>query len=189
MTKNKEIKLTAMPTPIPNTIKFLVDKTFFERGSIDFPDYERAKKSPLPEAIFKVSGIDGVMIGTNFISITKEDSAGWDTVLEPSSEIIKDMVNAESKLFDEDLIQKSIETNEDESESIKKIKQILDNEIRPAIGMDGGDCEFVGYESGILTLRLQGACSNCPSSIMTLKMGIESRLREEVPDLKEVIQL
>ena len=74
-------------------------------------------------------------------------------------------------------------------ESVKKIKEVLDNEIRPAIGMDGGDCEFVAYEGGILTLKLQGACSNCPSSIMTLKMGIESRLREEVPDLKEVIQI
>tara|TARA_A100001015_G_scaffold208620_1_gene233432 strand:+ start:187 stop:750 length:564 start_codon:yes stop_codon:yes gene_type:complete len=186
---SKEIKLTAMPTPNPNTIKFLVDKVFFEKGSIDFPDSDKAKSSPLPKAIFKVSGIDGVMIGTNFISITKEDAAGWDTVLEPSSEIIKDMISSDNKLFDDDLVKASNESSEDDNESITKIKQILDNEIRPAIGMDGGDCEFVGYEDGILTLKLQGACSNCPSSVMTLKMGIESRLREEVPDLKEVIQL
>lgn len=79
--------------------------------------------------------------------------------------------------------------SKDESEAVKKIKEILNNEIRPAIGMDGGDCEFISYESGILTLKLQGACSNCPSSIMTLKMGIESRLREEVSDLKEVVQI
>ena len=186
---SKEVKLTAMPTPNPNTIKFLVDKVFFEKGSIDFPDSERAKTSPLPDAIFKVDGIDGVMIGTNFISITKDDAAGWDTVLEPSSEIIKEMIGSDNTLFDESLIKASKESSENESESITKIKQILDNEIRPAIGMDGGDCEFIAYEDGILTLQLQGACSNCPSSIMTLKMGIESRLREEVPDLKEVIQL
>ena len=71
----------------------------------------------------------------------------------------------------------------------QKIKEILDNEIRPAIAMDGGDCEFAGFEDGILTLRLQGACSTCPSSVMTLKMGIENRLREDVPELKEVIQV
>ncbi|RAP26185.1 NifU family protein, partial [Candidatus Marinamargulisbacteria bacterium SCGC AG-333-B06] len=78
---------------------------------------------------------------------------------------------------------------ENDSESVQKIKTILDNEIRPAIAMDGGDCEFHSYEDGILTLRMQGACSNCPSSVMTLKMGIENRLREDVPDLKEVIQV
>ena len=110
-------------------------------------------------------------------------------MLEPASDLIKEMIGSEKELYDADLLQQAQESNENESESVQKIKEILDNEIRPAIGMDGGDCEFIGYESGILTLKLQGACSNCPSSVMTLKMGIESRLREEVPDLKEVIQI
>ena len=186
---SKEVKLTAMPTPNPNTIKFLVEKTFFEKGSIDYPNAEKAESSALPNALFNISGIEGVMIGTNFISITKEDEAGWDVVLEPASDLIKEMIGSEKELYDADLLQQAQESNENESESVQKIKEILDNEIRPAIGMDGGDCEFIGYESGILTLKLQGACSNCPSSVMTLKMGIESRLREEVPDLKEVIQI
>ena len=99
------------------------------------------------------------------------------------------MISSGDTLYDEALLVKSLADNGDDSDAVKAIKTILDNEIRPAIGMDGGDCEFVAYEDGILTLRLQGACSNCPSSVMTLKMGIEGRLREEVPGLKEVVQI
>ena len=86
-------------------------------------------------------------------------------------------------------IKKAVESAADESETVKKIKAILDSEIRPAIAMDGGDCEFVEYTDGVLTLRMQGACSNCPSSVMTLKMGIENRLKEEIPDLQDVVQV
>ncbi len=184
-----EIKLTAMPTPNPNSIKFLVDKQFLEKGSINFITKEEAKNSVLPEALMELEGIEGVMIGTNFISITKNDNAGWQHVLEPASDIIKSKLMGEDPLFDASLIKEAETVAENDDETVTKIKTILDNEIRPAIAMDGGDCEFIGYEDGILSLRMQGACSNCPSSVMTLKMGIENRLKEEIPDLKEVIQL
>ena len=185
----EEIKLTAMPTPNPNTIKFLVEEVFFEKGTIDFPEREKAQGSPLPKQLFEIKGITGVMIGTNFISITKESEAGWETVLEPSSDLIKKMVGNKESLFDQELLKQAEQDSANDSESVKKIKEILDSEIRPAIGMDGGDCEFVSFEDGILTLRLQGACSDCPSSVMTLKMGIENRLREDIPELKDVIQV
>ena len=185
----KEIKLTAMPTPNPNTIKFLIDVTFFERGSIDFNTKEKAKGSVLPEKLFEIDGITGVMIGTNFVSITKKDNAGWESVLEPTSEVLKDICSQEIEFFDKSHLEKLDAISEENSETIKKINEILDNEIRPAIAMDGGDCELVAFEDGILTLRMQGACSNCPSSVMTLKMGIENRLREDIPELKEVVQV
>ena len=185
----EEIKLTAMPTPNPNTIKFLLEKTFLERGSIDFDTKEKSADSLLPKTLFEINGICGVMIGTNFVSITKHDENGWEEVLEKASNIVKELCSQDKDLFDKSLIEQASESAENDSESVQKIKTILDNEIRPAIAMDGGDCEFHSYEDGILTLRMQGACSNCPSSVMTLKMGIENRLREEVPDLKEVIQV
>ncbi len=183
------LKITAMPTPNPNTIKFLLDIRFLEKGSIDFNIEEKAKGSALPEALFNVDGIEGVMIGINFVSITKADSAGWEKVLEPASDIIKDLCSSDKELFDPALKEKAETTSSEDNDVIRKIKDVLDNEIRPAIAMDGGDCEFISYEDAILTLRMQGACSNCPSSVMTLKMGIENRLREEVPDLKEVVQV
>ena len=184
-----EIKLTAMPTPNPNTIKFLLEKIFFERGSIDFNSKEQAKGSLLPETLFEINGISGVMIGINFVSITKYDENGWEDVLEAASNVIKDLCSKDQTLFDEALLEKVNKVAENDSASVKKIKDILDSEIRPAIAMDGGDCEFHSYEDGVLTLKMQGACSNCPSSVMTLKMGIENRLREDIPDLKEVIQV
>lgn len=184
-----EIKLTAMPTPNPNTIKFLIDITFFEKGSIDFNTKEKAKGSILPEKLFDIKGITGVMIGTNFVSITKEDNAGWESVLEPTSDVIKETCIQDIEFFDKSHLEKLETVTSENSETVQKINEILDNEIRPAIAMDGGDCELVSFEDGILTLKMQGACSNCPSSVMTLKMGIENRLREDIPELKEVVQV
>ena len=186
---SKEIKLTAMPTPNPNSVKFLLEKTFLETGSINFTSVDMAESSLLPKELFSIEGIEGVMIGTNFISITKADDAGWEHVLEPASDMIKTLCSTDKQLFDIELTKKAAESAADDSEAVKKIKEILDNEIRPAIAMDGGDCEFVEYTDGVLTLRMQGACSNCPSSVMTLKMGIENRLKEEIPDLQDVVQV
>ena len=186
---SNEMKLTAMPTPNPNTVKFLVEKEFLEIGSINFTTAALAETSPLPKALFEINGIAGVMIGTNFISITKTDENGWEDVLEPASNLIKEYCSSDQQIFDTKLIEKANNQNQNDTESIKKIKEILDKEIRPAIAMDGGDCEFHSFEDGILTLKMQGACSNCPSSVMTLKMGIENRLREDIPELKEVIQV
>lgn len=186
---SKEITLTAMPTPNPNTVKFLVNKTFLEVGSIDFSTTEKAEKSLLPKTLLDIDGISGVLIGTNFVSISKQDEAGWETVLEPASNVIKDLCGQDIELFDTALIDDITMSSAEDSDVVKKIKAILDSEIRPAIAMDGGDCEFYGYEDGILTIKMQGACSNCPSSVMTLKMGIENRLREDIPELKEVVQV
>lgn len=188
MTK-KNIELTAMPTPNPNSIKFLINAHLLESGSIDFSSKEKAKGSPLIETLFSISGICGVMIGTNFISISKESQAGWETVLEDATNTIKTMLKNEDLLIKKELIEALKEKNEEDSDTVKKIKEILDNEIRPAIAMDGGDCQFIGFEDGIVRLELQGACSSCPSAVMTLKMGIENRLKEDIPEVEEVIQV
>ena len=177
-----------MPTPNPNTIKFLLNVTFLESGSIDFQDAGKAELSPLPKALFEIDGVSGVMIGTNFVSITKTSEAGWETVLEASSDLIKDMAE-EKDLLEPALVEKAQDKGEEDNEIVAKIKHILDTEIRPAIAMDGGDCSFEEYDDGIVTLSLQGACSSCPSATLTLKMGIEGRLKEEIPEVKEVVQL
>ena len=186
----EEIELMAMPTPNPNTIKFVVNKVFFESGSLDFPTKEKASGSRLPEKLFDIDGLSGVFLGTNFISISKTDDAGWEDVLEPSTALIKTLLAEEGDIVDPALLETLVaDDSHEDDESVLKIKKILDEEIRPAIAMDGGDCQFHSFKDGVLTLMLQGACSTCPASTMTLKMGIESRLKEEVPSLKEVIQL
>jgi Fe-S cluster biogenesis protein NfuA len=182
------IDLQAMPTPNPNTIKFLLNVEFLESGSIDFQDAAKAELSPLPKALFEIDGIQGVMVGTNFVSITKSSEAGWETVLEASSDLIKELAEQDN-LLEPALVEKAQEKGEEDNEIVAKIKHILDTEIRPAIAMDGGDCSFEGFEDGVVTLALQGACSSCPSATLTLKMGIEGRLKEEIPEVTEVVQV
>jgi Fe-S cluster biogenesis protein NfuA len=184
----KDLNLTAMPTPNPNTIKFLMDFQFLPVGSLDFTDSKKAKNSPLPSKLLTIKGIEGVLIGTNFVSISKHSDAGWDTILETATDIIKTTVGVEDPLIESALIEKIEESMGDDNEIVKRIKEILDHEIRPAIAMDGGDCQFVSFEEGVVTLQLQGACSSCPSATMTLKMGIENRLKEEIPEVTEVVQ-
>lgn len=186
---SKQVELTAMPTPNPNSIKFMVDRTFLESGSINFSKPEDAKTSVLPNALFGIDGIEGVMVGTNFVSITKTTDAGWENILEESTDLIKKYASADEPILDESLIAEAEEKGGEENEIVQKIKSILDAEIRPAIAMDGGDCQFISFEDGVVQLQLQGACSSCPSATLTLKMGIESRLKEDIPEVKEVVQV
>ena len=185
----KEIELTAMPTPNPNSIKFILEVSFLESGSLNFNSPKEAETSVLPKALFEIDGVEGVMIGTNFVSITKTSEAGWETILEEATNLFKEKIGSGDQILDPSLIEKAQEEGQEDNKIIQKIKSILDNEIRPAIAMDGGDCQFVSFEEGVVQLQLQGACSTCPSATMTLKMGIESRLKEDIPEVKEVVQV
>eukprot|EP01047_Picozoa_sp_COSAG01_P014966 COSAG01_NODE_740_length_13891_cov_35.573013_3_plen_190_part_00 len=189
MSEKKELDISAMPTPNPNAIKFLINLSLLEKGSITFNHESDLSTSPLAKQLLAIKGLDQVMVGSNFISINKEENTGWETVLESASNTIRQVLESEENAIDPASIQKAHEQTTDDRQEVQVIKQILDDEIRPAIAQDGGDCQFHSYEDGILTLQLQGACSTCPSSVMTLKMGIESRLKEAVPDLQEVVQL
>ena len=185
----QDLNITAMPTPNPNTIKFLLDYTFFEKGSIEFNSEEEAQDSPLAEGLLEIDGLSSVFIGTNFVSISKTSEAGWETIIEPATNTLKAILSVEKEPIDASKIEAMQSSVPDDNDVIKKIKQILDDEIRPAIAMDGGDCQFHSMEDGVVTLQLQGACSSCPSATLTLKMGIENRLKEEIPEVEEVKQL
>ncbi len=184
------MQLSASPTPNPNAVKFLPNMHFFESGTVEFQKgSEHIKESPLAEKLIAIDGIDIVMIGFNFISVTKSQEAEWETLLEQIRDCIVSHLENDELVINLDYIEEVRQKkNESSSEIEIKIKQILDDEIRPAIAMDGGDVELKGYENGIVTLHLQGACSTCPSSTMTLKMGIENRLKSEIPEIVEVVQ-
>ena len=186
MTK-PELKITANVTPNPETLKFLLDQQVIESGIYNFTNAQDAKGSYMPEKLFEIEGVEGVMIGTNFVSVTKSNAVDWTTLVEPVIDTIKLAYQSDENLIDEAYATQHGKS--DDTEDIQKIKHILDTEIRPAVAMDGGDITFHSYEEGILTLQLQGACSGCPSSTMTLKMGIENRLKEEIPTLIEVVQV
>ena len=172
-------------TPNPATLKFIPGSEVMRQGTADFPDREAANSSPLARRLFQIDGVEAVFFGADFVTVTKSDQQEWFT-LKPSilAGIMEHyasglpVVEAESQSSDND--------DEDDDDIVKQIKHLLDTRVRPAVAMDGGDIVFHDFDDGIVTLSMQGACSGCPSSTATLKMGIENMLRHYIPEVKEV---
>ena len=183
------IQLSAEMTPNPNTIKFITNQAFLASGSFDFPTVEKAKDSALAQKLFEIETVKGVLIGTNFITVTKSPHADWQEVAPYVSESIQQFFASGEEPIAKELLAQTPQTESGNSEIEQRIRQILDEEIRPAVARDGGDIIFYSFKEGVVTLHLQGSCSSCPSSIMTLKMGVEHRLRQAIPEVKEVVQV
>ena len=179
-------------TPNPNTLKYSVNRELLERGAANFTKKEDADaRSPLAAKLFAIPGIAGVMIGKNFVTVTKTDEGDWDVVHKTcSSALEQHLAKGEQILSEAAVAGASTDAHKGGTTEIEnKIRQILDNEIRPAVAMDGGDITFDKFENGTVYLYLQGSCAGCPSSTMTLKMGIETRLREAIPEVQEVVSV
>ena len=186
---SEKVSISAMPTPNPNTIKFLPNIKLFDSGAVDFPTKEDAKGSILAEKLFEIEHVTGVMLGSVFVSVTKSESCGWDHLLESVRDTILTVLEQHTSYVSEAALELAQSSQKERSEIEQKIQEILDTEIRPAIALDGGDVSLLRFEDGVVVLKLQGACSGCPASSMTLKMGIENRLKEEFPGIvEEVIQ-
>jgi Fe-S cluster biogenesis protein NfuA len=184
-TKPEDIQIELEFTPNPDTLKYATDITLVPNGVANFTDAKEAEEaSPLALKLFALGSITAVMIGKNFVSVTLSDP---NAVAELNDKII--MTLQEYLATGERVVTKlKKETpTADLGEIETKIVQILDAEIRPAVAMDGGDIAFEKYEDGVVYLKMQGACSGCPSSMMTLKMGVETRLKEAIPEIIEVI--
>lgn len=182
-----KVKIQTEGTPNPNALKFILDRTLLEDGTYDFPNKESAKNSPLAQNLFMFPEVKEVLIGKNFITITKAQEASWNYIYDKLIESINSHITLGKPVLSEKIKITKKGTNLNPVE--EKIRDILDNQIRPAVNSDGGDVIFESYEDGILRLHLQGACSSCPSSIMTLKAGIEAMLKRQIPELKEVISV
>ena len=172
-------------TPNPSTIKFLPGKEVMSSGTADFTSYEATEKSPLARRLIELDGVEGVFLGSDFISITKANGSEWFS-LKPSvlGKIMEHYASGDEVL----IINKEeiSDIQENDSEVVQQIKQLLDTRVRPAVAMDGGDIQFDSFEDGVVTLFMRGACSGCPSSTATLKMGIENMLRHYIPEVQEV---
>lgn len=180
-------------TPNPNALKYVVDEhVFLERGTANFTDKAHAAKgSPLAKAILDIPGVASCLIGRNYVTVTKTDEGDWEFLDDRTRSAIKDQIESGKPAVDPmNLIdaKKSASTPADAAIETK-IKEILDRDIRPAVAMDGGDIIFERFEDGVVYLYMQGACSGCPSSTATLKMGIETRLQKAIPEIKEVVAL
>ena len=175
-------------TPNPNTLKYSVNRQLLDRGAVNFVTKEDAEvRSPLALKLFDIPGICGVMIGKDFVTVTKTEEGDWDVVHKGTSTQLQEYLTQNLPILNPAAFQNEHKGGQSAIED--KIREILDQEIRPAVAMDGGDITFEKYEDGVVYLFLQGSCSGCPSSTATLKDGIERRLQEVIPEIKEVVSV
>ena len=176
-------------TPNPATLKFLPGQTVLEVGTADFPTPDTADKSPLATRIFAVSGVSGVFFGNDFITVTKTEAIEWDHIKPAILGAVMEHYQSGQPVMNEDgaaaASGHAAHSGED-SEIVDQIKELLDSRVRPAVAQDGGDITFHGFDRGVVYLHMQGACAGCPSSTLTLKMGIENLLRHYIPEVTEV---
>ncbi|PCI40901.1 MAG: NifU family protein [Rhodospirillaceae bacterium] len=171
-------------TPNPATLKFLPGTDVMgANGTANFVDAASATGSPLALRLFDIDGVDGIFLGGDFVTVTKDEETSWEVVKPRVLAAVMDhFTNGEAVMTEA----AAAESGEDDSEVVVKIKELLDTRVRPAVAQDGGDIVFRSFEDGILYLSMQGACSGCPSSTATLKNGIENMMRHYVPEVLEV---
>ncbi len=185
MSENQKVSIHTEGTPNPNALKFVLDKIILESGSANFPDKKSSSNSPLAQKLFELPSVIEVFFGRDFITISKTSDSSWDSIYDSLLKII----NSHFESGEPIILKSETVTAKGSNEIEQKIHEILDSQIRPAVASDGGDVIFDSYTDGVLKLHLQGSCSSCPSSIMTLKIGIESMLKKAIPELKEVISV
>ncbi|WP_236975222.1 NifU family protein [Membranihabitans maritimus] len=193
-TKNPVLLYTER-TPNPESLKFVTNKMLF-RGTADFQEQELAEEySPLAKALFEFPYVKGVYVSNNFVTVSKELNYEWEDIMLKIKSFIKDYVEKDGVIVTEDyeVYLESMEEEKhdkvysgDEGELVQKIKDLLETYVKPAVAGDGGNIEFQSYDDGVVSVLLQGACSGCPSSTLTLKSGIEGMLKRMIPEVKAV---
>lgn len=191
-TGNPIISIYTEMTPNPETMKFVANKLLYPGKSIDFPDAESAKPSPLAVELFGFPFIKAVFVASNFVTLTKTSETDWQDVIPSVRQFLKDYLEEGKPVINEEELAavKQVSTNEvaaDDDDVVKRIKELLDNYVRPAVEMDGGAIQFKSYNEGVVNLMMQGSCSGCPSSMITLKAGIEGMMKRMIPEVKEVV--
>ena len=178
-------------TPNPESIKFVTNRHLLPNFQLDFRAKEMAEGSPLALHLFDIPFVKGVFISNNFVTITKKPDYDWFEITPEVKQAIQDFIQSGKRLVDDSLLPKDVieeqkSANADDVSPENKIKDLLEKYVKPAIQMDGGHIEFRSFENGVVKLSLQGSCSGCPSSSLTLKSGIEGLLKRMVPEVEVV---
>ena len=173
-------------TPNPATLKFLPGQDVLEAGTADFPSVEAAAKSPLARRIFGVNGVTGVFLGIDFVTVTKDAGTEWQFIKPAILGAIMEHFQSGAPAIEGEQAAAHVAHDGADSGIVAQIKELLDTRVRPAVAQDGGDITFHGFDRGVVYLHMKGACAGCPSSTLTLKMGIENLLRHYIPEVTEV---
>jgi Fe-S cluster biogenesis protein NfuA len=192
-TGNPVISIYTEMTPNPETMKFVANKLLYPGKSIDFQDEASASPSPLAMELFSFPFIKSVFIASNFVTLTKtNETEDWQDIIPSIKQFLKEYLEEGKSIVNEEDVANmktgsSNEVSADDEDVVKRIKELLENYVKPAVEMDGGAIQFKSYEDGRVNLMLQGSCSGCPSSMITLKAGIEGMMKRMIPEVKEVV--
>lgn len=192
-TGNPVISIYTEMTPNPETMKFVANKLMYPGKSVDFQDEGSAAASPLAMQLFAFPFVKAVFIASNFITLTKtDDTEDWQDVIPSIKQFLKEYLEEGNVIINEEQLatrknESSNVVSADDDDVVKRIKELLENYVKPAVEMDGGAIQFISYEDGVVNLMMQGSCSGCPSSMITLKAGIEGMMKRMIPEVKEVM--
>tara|TARA_B100001564_G_C20602115_1_gene653219 strand:+ start:694 stop:1251 length:558 start_codon:yes stop_codon:yes gene_type:complete len=174
-------------TPNPSTLKFIPGKVVLEDRTMQISKKEQASVSPLAVKLFDIDGVQSIFLGSDFISITKQEDISWDIIKHDILDIIMDHYVTEQPILAEEKTIKEVDSSFNNADPLViQIKELIETRVRPAVAQDGGDIIFHSFENGVVKLELHGACSGCPSSTITLKNGIENMLKYYVPEVESV---
>lgn len=175
-------------TPNPQSLKYNLNKMLIPGGSANFPTAESGERSPLAKRLFEVEGIIGVFIGPDFFTITKEETKEWTDINGGVAPALESFFDSGDPVLEGQKPVDDVEIGADSADPVlvERIKELLDEKVRPAVAQDGGDIIYRGFKEGVVYLEMHGACAGCPSSTITLKDGVESMLRHYCPEVEEV---
>jgi Fe-S cluster biogenesis protein NfuA len=192
-TGNTIVSIYTEMTPNPETMKFVANKLLYPGKSLDVAEEALATASPLAKELFSFPFIKSVFIASNFVTLTKTtDTEDWQDIIPTIKTFLKEYLEAGGVVVNEDEVAKMKQeatnvVSADDDDVVKRVKELLENYVKPAVEMDGGAIQFKSYKEGIVNLMLQGSCSGCPSSMVTLKAGIEGMMKRMIPEVKEVV--
>lgn len=181
------LRMHAERTPNPNSLKWILGRQIVEEAaSVSFDSQPAEDVSPLAHRLFQIEGVVGVFFADNFTTISKRDDVEWAELSQPITDTLKRHLESGEPVLGSGFEATAATPNEGLE---ARICRLLDEEIRPAVVQDGGDIIFSGYRDGVVEIQMRGACSSCPSATATLKLAVESRLREEIPEVREVVAI
>jgi len=186
----KLVTVYAEATPNPASMKFVLNNYILQEGSVEYTNPSQCGNSPLAKQLFSFSGISGVFITANFITLTKNSDVDWYEMIPILREYIKNYFQSDEPVFTgatEQVADEKIERTKTSSALESRIIEALDEYVKPAVEQDGGAIHFKSFEDGIVTVTMKGSCSGCPSSTVTLKSGIENLLKQLIPEVSEVV--
>jgi Fe-S cluster biogenesis protein NfuA len=190
-TGNPIVSIYTEMTPNPETMKFVANKLLYPSKSIEFQSEMAAAPSPLAKELFGFPFVKGVFIASNFVTLTKTPDTEWHDVIPSLREFLKEYLEEGKIVINEhEVIAEKQDSNivlSDDTDVVARIKELLENYVKPAVEMDGGAIAFKSFKEGVVSLVLQGSCSGCPSSMITLKSGIEGMMKRMIPEVKEVV--